>query len=585
MRLTFWSAGLRNVTASLGLDGFTDEHLEALKAFTIRRVLVAYRHTEAGDRAAEKVSERLVAAGHEVFRLRFPLGLDANDYALREGPERLAELVRRAEWQDAGGAPSAEEPPTAAAPVAPVASPMPAAGPAPIDAEVTDTDVVMTFDDRRYRARGLEKNHSLERMKVNLLVSRDGLMHVDTLDLYASRARSYFIKQAATELYTEEETVKRDLARVLLKLEALQEEQIRRRLTVTEPKPVELTDQERHEALQLLKAPNLLERILEDYDRCGLVGEETNKEALYLACVSRRLENPLAVMIQSSSGTGKTSLLSATLALMPTEDQIQYSALTGQALYYMGRTALKHKILAVAEEAGVAEASYALKLLQSDGVLRIASAGKDTETGRNQTQEYEVEGPVVALLATTAESPDPELQNRCLTLRVNEDLAQTRQLLVLVDDYVGQRSQREDKSRLELRFTQRELREALGWGDFQLRRHLVRLIELEYVLVHRTKRGNQREYELLYDGQGRDGEPFVLGLIDVAKLRQAKYDNRNDHLARRNDAHPMPIRSAFDAHSMAPKYAASASGNGQLGRPSPKPSGNGQDPPHKLSAS
>ena len=65
---------------------------------------------------------------------------------------------------------------------------MPAAGPAPIDAEVTDTDVVMTFDDRRYRVRGLEKNHSLERMKVNLLVSRDGLMHVDTLDLYASRA-------------------------------------------------------------------------------------------------------------------------------------------------------------------------------------------------------------------------------------------------------------------------------------------------------------------------------------------------------------------------------------------------------------
>ena len=164
-------------------------------------------------------------------------------------------------------------------------------------------------------------------------------------------------------------------------------------------------------------------------------------------------------------------------------------------------------------------------------------------------------------------------------------MAQTRQLLVLVDDYVGQRCQREDRSRLELRFTQRELREALGWGDFQLRRHLVRLIELEYVLVHRTKRGNQREYELLYDGQGRDGEPFVLGLIDVATLRQAKYDNRNDHLARRNDGHPMPIRSAFDAHSMAPKYAASASGNGQLGRPSPKPSGNGQDPPHKLSAS
>ena len=39
------------------------------------------------------------------------------------------------------------------------------------------------------------------------------------------------------------------------------------------------------------------------------------------------------------------------------------SSLTGQALYYMGTNELKHKILSVAEEAGVAEAAYALKLL------------------------------------------------------------------------------------------------------------------------------------------------------------------------------------------------------------------------------
>ena len=50
-------------------------------------------------------------------------------------------------------------------------------------------------------------------------------------------------------------------------------------------------------------------------------------------------------------------------------------------------------------------------------------------------------------------------------------MAQTRQLLVLLTTTWGSAAQREDKSRLELRFTQRELREALGWGDFQLRRH------------------------------------------------------------------------------------------------------------------
>ncbi len=31
--------------------------------------------------------------------------------------------------------------------------------------------------------------------------------------------------------------------------------------------------------------------------------------------------------------------------------------------------------------------------------------------------------------------------------------------------------------------------------------------------------GNGREYELLYNGQGRDGESFLLGLTDPAKLK------------------------------------------------------------------
>jgi len=73
-----------------------------------------------------------------------------------------------------------------------------------------------------------------------------------------------------------------------------------------------------------------------------------------------------------------------------------------------------------------------------------------------------------------------------------------------------------------VRFRQRQLRESFSWRDCQVRKHLKRLIELEYVLTHRTGHGNGKEYELLYDGQGRDGESFLLGLIDPAKLKQRK---------------------------------------------------------------
>ena len=55
----------------------------------------------------------------------------------------------------------------------------------------------------------------------------------------------------------------------------------------------------------------------------------------------------------------------------------------------------QNKVLAIVEEEGAQRAAYALKLLQSEGVLTIASTGKDPTTGRLITHQYRVEGPVM----------------------------------------------------------------------------------------------------------------------------------------------------------------------------------------------
>lgn len=170
----------------------------------------------------------------------------------------------------------------------------------------------------------------------------------------------------------------------------------------------------------------LVERIVEDMERCGIVGESTNLLAGYLAAVSRKLDAPLAILIQSTSAAGKSSLMDAVLNLMPEEERIQYSAMTGQSLFYLGETDLQHKILAIAEEEGVRQAAYALKLLQSDGELTIASTGKDETTGNLVTKQYRVKGPVMLMLTTTAIDVDEELLNRYLVLTINETREQTR---------------------------------------------------------------------------------------------------------------------------------------------------------------
>ena len=63
---------------------------------------------------------------------------------------------------------------------------------------------------------------------------------------------------------------------------------------------------EREAALALLQDPKLLDRILADFERCGVVGEENNKLVGYLGAVSRKLDKPLAVIIQSTSAAGKS---------------------------------------------------------------------------------------------------------------------------------------------------------------------------------------------------------------------------------------------------------------------------------------
>ena len=739
--MTFWVAGFRNVTASYGVHGFTKDHRAAFARHGIERVYLAYDADEAGNGAAAKLAGELMESGVECFRVQFPKGMDANEYARKVQPagKSLSVLLRRAEWLGKGVRPSVvvaevvaaaeekqaakdetlEEEPDREAEIAPDVEqsssssssedvlPLAAVLPSPVapqpspqidvPVELRGEDVLIRLGDREYRVRGLQKNTSADLLRVNLRVlstnaQGDVALHVDTLELNASRQRMAYIKQAAEELGIREEILRRDVGRVLLKLEELRDAEIAKALAPKDP-AVLLTEADQSEAMELLRDPQLLDRIVEDFARCGVVGEETNKLVGYLGVVSRHLEAPLAVIVQSSSAAGKSSLMEAVLAFVPEEQRVQYSAMTGQSLFYMGEADLKHKVLAIAEEAGAHSASYALKLLQSEGVLSIASTGKDPATGRLVTHQYRVEGPVMIFLTTTAIDVDEELLNRCLVLTVNEDREQTqaihriqreaqtiegllrkkdredllrvhrnaqrllkpvfvanpyareltfldsqtrtrrdhtkylalirtiallhqyqrpqkvvehrgkelryievtledirvanrltaevlgrsldelppqtRRLLFDVDAMVQAECNRQRIDRTEYRFSRRDVRAHTGWGDTQLRVHLGRLEELEYLLAHRGGRGQSFVYELVFALPGEGGRPMMAGLIDVEKLAGKRYDGnlagqetkvaapkrpQNGGLAEgsRSDATPvfMRVPSSFDKETL-----------------------------------
>jgi len=443
--LTFWANGFRNVTCLYGTEGFTDELWEAVKK--VRRVHIAYDADDAGERAAQRDAERFKAHGIEVYRVRFPHNMDANEYACKVKPadKSLALLLNAAAWLGTHTpAPSlslaasvsgsvedaAKEKSAGALPPPPATSQVPAVASsiAPSGLQPRHEAWFMELEGREYRVSGLEKTIGTDALKITLRLRtlRQGtaLFHLDQVDLCRDSERRRFVERAAEETGLTADLLKRDMGRLLLAVEQAQAECLR---TATEPAAhvVILSPEEREEALQWLRQPNLLERLRQAFHQAGIIGEETGTLVAYLACVSRKLERPLAVIIQSASAAGKTTLMDAVLHFFPEEERVKYSAMTGQSLYYLGETSLRHKILAVVEEAGAEKASYALKLLQSEGELTIASTGKDPATGKMVTQEYHVEGPVMIFLTTTAIDLDEELQNRCLTLTVDESAEQT----------------------------------------------------------------------------------------------------------------------------------------------------------------
>ena len=305
--------------------------------------------------------------------------------------------------------------------------PLSAVRPASPSVEVAGIDDIrLQRGPRSYRVRGLARNLSAEVLKVTLRLSAGEHLHLDTLDLYQARARSAFAKAAALELGVAESVIAGDLSALVIALEPLQEAAIHGALPADagSAAPV-LTEAEETAGLALLRDPALAERIVADVEAIGVVGEATNALVGYLAMVSRLLAKPLAILIQSTSAAGKSTLMDALLSLLPESQRVHYSAMTGQSLFYLGEKDLQHKVLAIAEEEGVRQAAYALKLLQSQGELTIASTGKDPATGKLVTAEYRVQGPVMLCLTTTAIDIDEELLNRCLVLTIDETAAQT----------------------------------------------------------------------------------------------------------------------------------------------------------------
>jgi len=424
--LALIQAGHTGALPLWGTRGFTAEHEQALEQAGIRELTLALDSDGPGRVAADELTRRLVAQGHTIHQLRFPGDHDPASFLLENPAEAFEQLISEARVfrPSNNGTPPSRTKSTNGAATGSTTGASATGAPEPSSlSRPASSFFHVDRDGRQYEVRPLGGQRGQLRCVVKAIREREGerRAHADNLDLTSARARAYFAGGCCELFESDVATISEDLMVLLEQAESWKPPTQR-------PTVVEISDEDRQEAMRFLTSPKIFEEILQDLETLGYTGEELNKLVCYLGAVSRKMDRPLSILIQSRSAAGKSALQKAVLALVPPEDFVHYSRISGQALFYMEQNALKHKLVAIEEESGATDASYSIRIFQSAGRISVAVTGKDGRTGQMRTDEYAVSGPSAMLTTTTESQMDEETKSRFIVITVDESADMTKRI-------------------------------------------------------------------------------------------------------------------------------------------------------------
>jgi DNA primase len=182
-------------------------------------------------------------------------------------------------------------------------------------------------------------------------------------------------------------------------------------------------------AIEFLKAKELLKRLNIQIGKSGIVGEENSRLLLFLIIISYMNKSPIHAIVQGSSGSGKTHIISRIADLMPGEDVLRFTRITESSLYNWGEFDLFRKIIIIEDLDGLKEdALYALRELISNQFLSSSVSMKDKK-GNNKSTRKEVKGQFSSLSATTKGETYEDNMSRSFLIAVDESKEQTQRII------------------------------------------------------------------------------------------------------------------------------------------------------------
>lgn len=281
--------------------------------------------------------------------------------------------------------------------------------------------------------------YPLDKLKITLKIQvakSQNPLHIirqSNLDLYSEEQTEKFIRRASEKLETGSKQLSYATGELITLLEDYRSAKIEEQKPKAE-KPKALTEFRKRELQKLLQSKNLYKHLNELIGKTGVVGEEKNRLIMWTVFSSRLTDKPLHIICLGATGTGKTYLQERISELIPKHHKVSFTASTENALYYVGKTDLKNKLVLIEDMDGAAGVLYVLRELQSKGYVSKIVPMKDSK-GNMKTILLEVEGPICLSGTTTKERIYEDNANRCLLIyldgsdRQQQNIMQYQRLL------------------------------------------------------------------------------------------------------------------------------------------------------------
>jgi energy-coupling factor transporter ATP-binding protein EcfA2 len=257
-----------------------------------------------------------------------------------------------------------------------------------------------------------------------------------TIDLYDRTQMVHFAKEITEKENIDQSEVESELLQLTDLLEAHRETELDKQRPTKNKKIALLPEQERT-AQEFLKQSDLLDHIDRLIEKSGIVGEANNRKVAFIIASTYKMPNPLHVLIQGTSGSGKTHLINSIAALMPTEDILNMTRVTSKSFYHYGADDLIGKLILIQDMDGLDDdAKFAFREMQSEGYISSSTIVKD-KYGNLGAAVKTVNASFASLSATTHAEIYYDNMSRSIVLGIDESIEQTK---LIIDQQNKQRA-------------------------------------------------------------------------------------------------------------------------------------------------